>query len=132
MPPVKKKANPVDIEVGHRIRLHRMNAKISQEKLGDAIGVTFQQVQKYEKGVNRVGASRLTQIATALRVAVNVFFENMPEASERNDNGDSISLLLTTPYALRLLQGYAKIGNSKLRHSVVTMVEEMSEVPPRK
>ena len=70
-----RKPDPVDIEVGQRIKIQRLAAGLSQTELGESIGVTFQQVQKYEKGANRVGAGRLTQIARCLKIPVNTFFE---------------------------------------------------------
>ena len=70
-----RKPDPVDIEVGQRIKIQRLAAGLSQTELGENIGVTFQQVQKYEKGANRVGAGRLTQIARVLNIPVNAFFE---------------------------------------------------------
>ncbi len=76
-----KLPNPIDIHVGKRIRMRRLMLRMSQEKLADALGVTFQQIQKYEKGANRVGASRLQQIASALRVEVSFFFEGLPSPS---------------------------------------------------
>ena len=74
----KKAPNPIDKHVGSRVRMRRMMLGMSQEKLGDALGLTFQQVQKYEKGTNRIGASRLQQIATILQVPVSFFFEGAP------------------------------------------------------
>jgi transcriptional regulator with XRE-family HTH domain len=74
----KKKPNPIDIHVGSRIRLRRTMLGMSQEKLGEALGITFQQIQKYEKGTNRVGASRLQNISTILNVPVSFFFEDAP------------------------------------------------------
>ena len=71
---VSKKPNPIDIHVGSRVRLRRTMQGVSQEKLGEALGVTFQQVQKYEKGTNRIGASRMQQIAEVLKVPVSFFF----------------------------------------------------------
>src|ERR1700754_4961781 len=71
----KKAPNPTDKHVGSRVRMRRMMLGMSQEKLGDALGLTFQQVQKYEKGANRIGASRLQQIAQILQVPVSFFFE---------------------------------------------------------
>src|SRR4029077_17366353 len=73
-----KKPNPVDIHVGSRVRLRRMMLGMSQEKLGESLGITFQQIQKYEKGTNRVGASRLQHIATILTVPVAFFFDDAP------------------------------------------------------
>ena len=74
----KKKPNPIDIHVGSRVRLRRTMLGMSQEKLGEALGITFQQIQKYEKGTNRVGASRLQNISTILNVPVSFFFEDAP------------------------------------------------------
>src|SRR3977135_1506695 len=76
---VKKAPNPVDRHVGSRVRMRRMMLSMSQEKLGDALGLTFQQVQKYEKGTNRIGDSRLQQIANTLQVTVAFFFEGAPD-----------------------------------------------------
>ena len=75
---MKKSPNPTDKHVGSRVRMRRMMLAMSQEKLGDALGLTFQQVQKYEKGTNRIGASRLQQIAHILQVPVEFFFEGAP------------------------------------------------------
>src|SRR6187200_3442617 len=74
----KKKPNPIDIHVGSRIRLRRTMIGMSQEKLGEALGITFQQIQKYEKGTNRIGASRMQQIATVMGVPVSYFFDDAP------------------------------------------------------
>src|SRR5436853_4963170 len=75
---VKKAPNPIDKHVGSRVRMRRMMLGMSQEKLGDALGLTFQQVQKYEKGTNRIGASRLQQISLILQVPISFFFEGAP------------------------------------------------------
>src|ERR671926_591337 len=80
-----KSPNPVDKHVGGRVRLRRMLIGMSQEKLGEALGITFQQVQKYEKGTNRIGASRLHQIAQVLGVPISFFYEGAPEESAAND-----------------------------------------------
>src|SRR6266576_4882651 len=76
----KKAPNPIDKHVGSRVRMRRMMLSMSQEKLGDALGLTFQQVQKYEKGTNRIGASRLQQIANILKVPPQFFFEELPKS----------------------------------------------------
>src|ERR1700744_3319944 len=76
----KKAPNPTDKHVGARVRMRRMMLSMSQEKLGDALGLTFQQVQKYEKGTNRIGASRLQQISQILQVPVAFFFDGAPIA----------------------------------------------------
>src|SRR3978361_366440 len=76
--------SPIDIHVGSRVRLRRTLLGMSQERLGDALGLTFQQVQKYERGVNRVGASRLFDISRVLDVPISFFYYNMPERLSRN------------------------------------------------
>src|SRR3974390_2752228 len=78
-PVPKKQANPIDAQVGNRVRLRRMLVGMSQEKLGELLGLTFQQVQKYEKGVNRIGAGRLYQVADILGVPVSYFYEDVAE-----------------------------------------------------
>lgn len=79
-PPTAGSPNPIDIHVGSRVRLRRTLLGMSQERLGEAVGLTFQQVQKYERGANRVGASRLFDLARALQVPVGFFFDDMPES----------------------------------------------------
>ena len=83
----KKKPNPIDVHVGSRIRLRRTMLNMSQEKLGEALGITFQQIQKYEKGTNRVGASRLQNISSVLNVPVSFFFEAAPGEIPSDQNG---------------------------------------------
>src|SRR5580698_8657448 len=87
----KKAPNPIDKHVGSRVRMRRMMLSMSQEKLGDALGLTFQQVQKYEKGTNRIGASRLQQIAQILQVPVSFFFEGAPTATTIGVRVDGLS-----------------------------------------
>ena len=100
-----RKPDPVDIEVGQRIKIQRLAAGLSQTELGESIGVTFQQVQKYEKGANRVGAGRLTQIARVLNVPVNTFFEGRDSIEKVAAQGvESPLSLITHPPAFRLLQ----------------------------
>ena len=89
----KKAPNPIDKHVGSRVRMRRMMLAMSQEKLGDALGLTFQQVQKYEKGTNRIGASRLQQIANILQVPVSFFFEGAPDLGDGAPHGHARSAL---------------------------------------
>jgi len=124
-----KKPDPVDVEVGQRIRIQRLQSGLSQTTLADQLGVTFQQVQKYEKGVNRVGAGRLTKIAKVLGVPVSSFFGAHDTASiERTDRGTASSplKLLTVPGALRLLRAYAQLNDGKMRRSIVELVENVA------
>ena len=105
---------------------------ISQTELGDQIGVTFQQVQKYEKGANRVGASRLTRIAKVLEVSVGAFFGG-PGGAEEGAAGETSRLdleYLVVPGALRLLRAYGQIRESVLRRTIVTFVEKIAAGDP--
>ena len=124
-----KRPDPVDVEVGHRIRIERLSRGLSQTALANQLGVTFQQVQKYEKGVNRVGAGRLTKIAEVLGVPVGTFFSGKEVlASEQGREGDESSplKLLTVSGAFRLLRAYADIEDTNLRRSIVDLVEQIS------
>lgn len=125
-----KKPDPVDIEVGHRIRIERLSRGLSQTALANQLGVTFQQVQKYEKGVNRVGAGRLTKIAEVLGVQVGSFFsgKDVLDGGQSKESGESSPLkLLTVSGAFRLLRAYAEIEDANLRRSIVDLVEQIKE-----
>ncbi len=111
-----------DNELGMRIRLRRVEQKISQAELGDRVGVTFQQVQKYEKGVNRVGASRLTQIATALDVPVTFFYEADTKIKKEVDS----LLFLDSAFSLRLLRAYTKIKSQTVQRQMVALMETIA------
>jgi transcriptional regulator with XRE-family HTH domain len=124
-----KRPDPVDIEVGHRIRIERLARGLSQTALANQLGVTFQQVQKYEKGVNRVGAGRLTKIAEVLGIDVGTFFggKDILEGGESRDGGEGSPLkLLTVSGAFRLLRAYSDIDDSNLRRAVVDLVEQIA------
>jgi len=128
----KKAPNPIDKHVGSRVRMRRMMLSMSQEKLGDALGLTFQQVQKYEKGTNRIGASRLQQIAHILQVPVSFFFEGAPH-SPGHSGGMSeapspayVSDFLATSDGLSLTKAFMRIKSSKLRRRIVDLVEQIA------
>src|SRR5215813_10496815 len=124
-----KKPDPVDVEVGQRIRIQRLQCGLSQTSLADQLGVTFQQVQKYEKGVNRVGAGRLTKIAEVLGIDVSTFFggKDILEAEETKEIGEPSPLkLLTVSGAFRLLRAYGDIDDTNLRRAIVDLVEQIS------
>jgi transcriptional regulator with XRE-family HTH domain len=126
----KKSPDPVDIEVGRRIRIQRMARGMSQTELGKRIGVTFQQVQKYEKGANRVGAGRLTRIATVLEVSVSTFFGASGVLGDQSTStaGHSDLEYLIQPGALRLLRAYGQIRPGALQRSIVVLVEKLAGV----
>lgn len=127
-----KLPNPVDKHVGSRVRMRRIMLGMSQEKLGEALGLTFQQIQKYEKGTNRVGASRLQQIADILQVPVSFLFEGAPEANTRAEGFAEvpatgyISDFLATSEGLALTRAFTRISNAKLRRSIVDLVEQIA------
>jgi transcriptional regulator with XRE-family HTH domain len=124
-----KRPDPVDVEVGHRIRIERLSRGLSQTALANQLGVTFQQVQKYEKGVNRVGAGRLTKIAEVLGVPVGTFFSGKEtlDSDPTKEAGNASPLqLLTVSGAFRLLRAYAEIEDANLRRSIVDLVEQIS------
>ena len=129
---IKKAPNPIDKHVGSRVRMRRMMLSMSQEKLGDALGLTFQQVQKYEKGSNRIGASRLQQISLILQVPVSFFFEGAPAPPGKSaELGEApspayVTDFLATTDGLTLVKAFMRIRNAKLRRRVVELVEEMA------
>lgn len=119
-----KSASKMDKIVGRNIRVHRLIRGLTQEGLGEKLGVTFQQIQKYEKGTNRVGSGRLFQIAALLEVPVTAFFEGgeTPAAMKSSSPFD----LLADPAALRLVQAFAEIPDHKTKRAVLALVESMN------
>ena len=129
----KKAPNPIDKHVGSRVRMRRMMIGMSQEKLGEKLGITFQQIQKYEKGTNRVGASRLQQIATSLSVPPSFFFEGAP-VPEAADGGGGFSEASSPAYVsdflaasdgVALTKAFMKVKDPKVRRRIVDLVESM-------
>jgi transcriptional regulator with XRE-family HTH domain len=128
----KKTLDPIDQHVGSRVRMRRMMLDMSQTTLGEALGITFQQVQKYEKGTNRVSASRLQHISHILQVPVPFFFEGAPHLpGQSNGNGDAPSPSYVTDFlassdGLTLTKAFMRIKEVKLRRSIVNLVEEIA------
>jgi transcriptional regulator with XRE-family HTH domain len=134
MPENKKKPNPIDAYVGGRIRLRRNMVSMSQEKLGEQLGITFQQIQKYEKGTNRVGASRLQAIASILNVPVSFFFEGAPGLAEeqpagfQEDSAEGTMMAFSgSAEGLQLTRAFIKIRDPKLRRRVIDLVKAMAD-----
>lgn len=130
MTPNKKKPNPIDIHVGSRIRLRRNMLGMSQEKLGENLGITFQQIQKYEKGTNRVGASRLQAIASIMSVPVSFFFEDAPGGESNEPRGlaedGSTSYVvdfLNSAEGIQLNRAFVQIPDPKVRRKVLELVK---------
>jgi transcriptional regulator with XRE-family HTH domain len=133
----KKVPDPIDKYVGSRVRMRRLMLRMSQEKLGDELGITFQQVQKYENGINRVSASRLQAICQILQVPVSFFFEGGPQIAGRVRKGgeapspDYVSEFVATSDGLKLIKAFMQIGQVSLRRSLVRLVEEVASEDER-
>jgi transcriptional regulator with XRE-family HTH domain len=125
-----KASNAIDAHVGSRVRMRRMMLGMSQEKLGDALALTFQQVQKYEKGTNRMGASRLQQAADILGVAAPFFFEGAVGGTYKPDGSAPspayIDDFVTTSDGLRLMKAFMRIPKPAVRHYIVALVKEIA------
>jgi transcriptional regulator with XRE-family HTH domain len=130
----KRMPNPIDVHVGTRIRMRRMLVGMSQEKLGERLGLTFQQVQKYEKGTNRVSASRLFHVAQVLGVTVQYFYEDLPNGAEVGavegfaESGEQavITNFLNSAEGLQLNRAFHQITDSDVRRRVVELVKSIS------
>jgi transcriptional regulator with XRE-family HTH domain len=128
----KNGAHPTDKHVGSRVRMRRLMLGRSQAQLGEALGLTFQQVQKYEKGTNRISASRLQQISETFQVPIEFFFEGVPHVLGQDDaqtgapSPQFVSDYLATPDGLNLTKAFMQIPNAKLRRSIVDLVEAIA------
>jgi transcriptional regulator with XRE-family HTH domain len=132
-----RRPNPVDIHVGGRVRFRRMLLGMSQEKLGERLGLTFQQVQKYEKGVNRIGASRLFDLSQVLQVPIQFFYEEAPGTLDQNnlDHGrgfaergseSHIVEFLNTRDGLEMNKAFVRIHDIKVRRAIVELVRQLA------
>ncbi len=128
--------NPVDVHVGGRVRLRRTLLGLSQEKLGEAVGLTFQQIQKYERGANRIGASRLFEFSRILEVPVSFFFDDMPEGQAVVDGRIAWGLAdqpqaplepdpLTRRETLELVRAYYRIGDPSVRRRLFELTKSL-------
>ena len=128
----KKQANPIDGQVGNRVRLRRMLIGMSQERLGELLGLTFQQVQKYEKGVNRIGAGRLFEVSRILGVPIDYFYEGVigQQAGGGFAEGEAsppVMEFVSSGEGLQLSLAFMKIKDTKLRKRVLDLVKQMAE-----
>ncbi len=129
--------NPVDVHVGTRVRLRRTLLGMTQTGLGQAIGLTFQQVQKYERGVNRIGSSRLYDLARVLDVPINFFFDDMPKEITSKSGARSSGMaegaeefdpdIVSKRETLELVRAYYKIGNPQVRKRLFEMVKVLGK-----
>ena len=138
---MKKVPNPIDKHVGSRVRMQRVLIGMSQERLGGALGLTFQQVQKYEKGTNRIGASRLQQIAGILKVPPAFFFEQMPDGDAhepvaerapglREDGPRYMADFLSSTEGLMLTKAFLRIKEARVRKKVIDLVAALADDAP--
>jgi transcriptional regulator with XRE-family HTH domain len=125
----KKQANPIDVQVGNRVRIRRMLIGMSQERLGDLLGLTFQQVQKYEKGVNRIGAGRLFEMSRILNVPVDFFYEGVNAAPVQPGDGESPPVMefVSSGEGMQLSLAFMKIKDAKVRKRVLDLVKSLAE-----
>ncbi|HWT30835.1 MAG TPA: helix-turn-helix transcriptional regulator [Propylenella sp.] len=124
-----KRPNPIDIYVGSRVRLRRKMLGISQEKLGQKLGITFQQIQKYEKGTNRIGASRLKAMSEALEVPVSYFFPENSAAEGAGLQEESVAFMMefmSSGEGLDLGRAFAQIRNARIRRKVIELVRALA------
>jgi transcriptional regulator with XRE-family HTH domain len=128
----KKKPNPIDIHVGSRIRLRRNMVGMSQERLGEKLGITFQQIQKYEKGTNRVGASRLQAISSILEVPVAFFFEDAPGSGTTQPGGLAeegsatfVVDFLNSTEGIQLNRAFTRIANPAVRRRLIDLIKSL-------
>lgn len=130
----KKQANPIDIQVGNRVRIRRMLIGMSQERLGDLLGLTFQQVQKYEKGVNRIGAGRLFEVSRILNVPVDFFYEGVNEGALGSVESDGAPVMdfVSSGEGLQLSLAFMKIKDAKVRKRVLDLVKSLAEEEAQK
>ncbi len=130
----KKQANPIDIQVGNRVRIRRMLIGMSQERLGDLLGLTFQQVQKYEKGVNRIGAGRLFEVSRILNVPVDFFYEGvaagLPDGEA--ETTPPVMEFVSSGEGLQLSLAFMKIKDAKVRKRVLDLVKSLAEEEEQK
>jgi transcriptional regulator with XRE-family HTH domain len=122
----KQRGGPVDAVVGRTIRVLRLQRRVSQSALGKTIGVSFQQIQKYENGTNRVGASRLVQIAQALQVPLEALFQRVDGARQKKDTLEDPLALLADGQTMRVARAFSGISDSRVRIAIVMLVETIA------
>lgn len=128
----KKQTNPIDIQVGNRVRIRRMLIGMSQEKLGDLLGLTFQQVQKYEKGVNRIGAGRLYEVSRILNVPVDFFYEGVAASGQESEGTPPVMEFVSSGEGLQLALAFMKIKDVRVRKRMLDLVKSLAEEEEQK
>ncbi|WP_212111145.1 helix-turn-helix domain-containing protein [Bartonella queenslandensis] len=130
MTETRKKPDPIDIYVGTRIRLRRNILGLTQEKLGEKLGITFQQIQKYEKGTNRIGASRLQAIAEIMDVPVSYFFDKGLTSQQVEgfaENDHNFMDFCSSSEGIQLMRAFTNISDAKVRRKIIDLAKALSE-----
>jgi transcriptional regulator with XRE-family HTH domain len=131
----KKQANPIDAQVGNRVRLRRMLIGMSQERLGELLGLTFQQVQKYEKGVNRIGAGRLFEVSRILGVPIDYFYEGANGQTvggqAAQQNAPPIMEFVSSGEGLQLSLAFMRIRDPRVRKRMLELVKSLADEPEK-
>jgi transcriptional regulator with XRE-family HTH domain len=128
----KKQTNPIDVQVGNRVRIRRMLIGMSQERLGDLLGLTFQQVQKYEKGVNRIGAGRLYEVSRILNVPVDFFYEGVASSGPEAESAPPVMEFVSSGEGLQLALAFMKIKDVRVRKRMLDLVKSLAEEEEQK
>jgi transcriptional regulator with XRE-family HTH domain len=127
----KRRPNSADIQIGESIRAHRLILNMSQNDLARRLGVSFQQIQKYEKGVNRVGAGRLPQIAEIFEIPISALFDANADTSSGERTGSAPVRLIPDRATLKLLTAFGGIAHRRIRHCLVDLVDTLAKVKPK-
>jgi transcriptional regulator with XRE-family HTH domain len=133
----KKQANPIDAQVGNRVRLRRMLIGMSQERLGELLGLTFQQVQKYEKGVNRIGAGRLFEVSRILGVPIDYFYEGANgqivggQSHGAQQNAPPIMEFVSSGEGMQLSLAFMRIKDPRVRKRMLELVKSLADEPEK-
>lgn len=130
--PKREGPHPIDQHVGARVKLRRMILGMSQDSLGKSLGLTFQQIQKYEKGVNRIGASRLFELSELLEVPIQFFYDDYgsgdgPHGFAEPDAAEAFMELVNSPEGVQLCRYFAEISDPKVRKRVLDLVKTIAE-----
>mgnify|MGYP003431162503 CR=1 FL=1 len=134
-----RRANPIDKHVGERVRMRRMLLGMSQERLGEQLGLTFQQVQKYEKGVNRIGAGRLFDLSHVLGVPIQFFYEDAPTYqiegashggfAEKSPGETELVDFMATREGLELNKAFVRVTDARVRRSLIELIRSLADAP---
>lgn len=125
---MKKRPDPIDVLVGNNIRILRHEKGLSQSALAERLGITFQQIQKYEKGINRIGSGRLARLSQVLGVSVSRFFQGSEAGITGGMAPEALTDLLARPYAIRMLKALASVSSNAARLSLVQLAESMAGI----